>query len=66
VCAAMASCGNARSCAPNCGSPATVTETAARLLNDLPIADIGIEEVPIEEIIGQVFRGRQACATAAK
>ena len=37
-----------------------VTETAARLLNDLPIADIGIEEVPIEEIIGQVFRARQA------
>jgi hypothetical protein len=34
--------------------------------NDLPIADIGIEEVPIEEIIGQVFRGRQAARHAAK
>jgi ABC-2 type transport system ATP-binding protein len=44
-----------------------VTETAARLLADLPIVDIGIEEVPIEEIIGQVFRARQAPrAEAAK
>jgi ABC-type uncharacterized transport system ATPase subunit len=43
-----------------------VTETAARLLKDLPIADIGIEEVPIEEIIGQVFRDRHAQRDAAK
>ncbi len=28
---------------------------AARLLSELPIADIGIEEIPIEEIIGRVF-----------
>src|SRR5262249_36233580 len=46
---------------------AGLTGPGARLSNDLPIADIGIEEVPIEEIIGQVFCGRQAArAEAAK
>ncbi len=34
-----------------------VTQIAAQLLNDLPVADIAIEEVPIEEIVGQIFRG---------
>jgi ABC-2 type transport system ATP-binding protein len=32
-----------------------VTRVAAKLLSDLPVADIAIEEIPIEEIIGQVF-----------
>lgn len=32
-----------------------VPAVAARLLNDLPIDDIGIEEAPLEEIIGRVF-----------
>jgi ABC-2 type transport system ATP-binding protein len=34
----------------------TVTEVAARLLNDLPVADIGIEDVPVEEVIGRLFQ----------
>ena len=34
-----------------------VTQVAAQLLNDLPVADIAIEEVPIEEVVGQMFRG---------
>ncbi len=32
-----------------------ITKVSAKLLNDLPVADISIEEIPIEEIIGQVF-----------
>jgi ABC-2 type transport system ATP-binding protein len=32
-----------------------ITKVSAKLLSDLPIADISIEEIPIEEIIGQVF-----------
>ena len=32
-----------------------LTHVAARLLNELPVADIGIEEVPIEEVIGHLF-----------
>jgi ABC-2 type transport system ATP-binding protein len=31
--------------------------TAARLLVELPIADVTIEDPPIEEVIGQVFAG---------
>jgi ABC-2 type transport system ATP-binding protein len=34
-----------------------VAQTASRLLAELPVLDIGIEEVPVEEIIGQVFHG---------
>jgi ABC-2 type transport system ATP-binding protein len=32
--------------------------TAGRLLADLPIADVTIEDPPIEEVIGQVFSGQ--------
>ncbi|MBX6322855.1 MAG: ATP-binding cassette domain-containing protein [Rhodospirillaceae bacterium] len=35
-----------------------VAEVAARLLADFPVADINIEDPPIEEIIGHIFRGR--------
>lgn len=41
-----------------------VAETAARLLDALPVADIGIEEVPIEEIVGQLFRSGRASRPA--
>ncbi len=37
-----------------------VAEVAARLLGDLPVADINIEDPPIEEIIGEIFRRRQS------
>jgi ABC-2 type transport system ATP-binding protein len=44
-----------------------VTEVAARLLNELPVADIGIEDVPIEEVIGRLFQqGGAAPARAAE
>jgi ABC-2 type transport system ATP-binding protein len=44
-----------------------VTEVAARLLSDLPVADIGIEDVPIEEVIGRLFQqGGAAPARAAE
>jgi ABC-2 type transport system ATP-binding protein len=36
-----------------------ITKVSAKLLSDLPVADISIEEIPIEDIIGQVFRQRQ-------
>jgi ABC-2 type transport system ATP-binding protein len=36
-----------------------ITRVSAKLLNDLPVADISIEEIPIEEIIGQVFKQRE-------
>lgn len=42
-----------------------VTETAARLLNDLPVDDIGIEDVPIEEIVGKMFRRTNAAPAPA-
>jgi ABC-2 type transport system ATP-binding protein len=41
-------------------------EIAARLLNDLPVADINIEDPPVEEIIGQIFHRRQAQAGLAE
>src|SRR5690606_36595638 len=41
------------------------TETAARLLNDLPVDDIGIEDVPIEEIVGKMFRRTNAAPAPA-
>ena len=46
-----------------------LTRVSAQMLGELPIADISIEEVPVEEIIGQVFgRARLAdeVATLAK
>src|SRR5262245_17971978 len=36
---------------------------AARLLTELPIADVTIEDPPIEEIIGEMFAGRAAAPT---
>ncbi len=36
--------------------------TAARLLAELPIADVTIEDPPIEEVIGQVFAGKSPTA----
>lgn len=36
-----------------------ITKVSAKLLGDLPVADISIEEIPIEEIIGQVFNQKQ-------
>jgi ABC-2 type transport system ATP-binding protein len=39
-------------------------EVAARLLGDLPVADINIEDPPVEEIIGQLFFRRRAEAEA--
>lgn len=36
-----------------------VTRVSAKLLSNLPVADISIEEIPIEDIIGQVFRQEQ-------
>jgi ABC-2 type transport system ATP-binding protein len=37
---------------------AETSAVAARLLAELPIADVTIEDPPIEEVIGQVFAGR--------
>jgi len=39
-----------------------VTEVAGALLRDFAIADIGIEEAPVEEIVGQLF-GRAEAAS---
>jgi ABC-2 type transport system ATP-binding protein len=36
-----------------------ITKVSAKLLSDLPVADISIEEIPIEDIIGKVFRQEQ-------
>lgn len=43
-----------------------VAETASRLLAELPVADIAIEEQPIEDVIGALFRASRdkAAATA--
>ncbi len=37
----------------------TTSSTAARLLAELPIADVTIEDPPIEEVIGQMFGGHR-------
>jgi ABC-2 type transport system ATP-binding protein len=37
---------------------------AARLLSTLPVADINIEDPPVEEIIGEIFRGAHTPAPA--
>jgi ABC-2 type transport system ATP-binding protein len=34
------------------------SQLAARILTELPIADVTIEDPPIEEVIGTVFAGR--------
>jgi ABC-2 type transport system ATP-binding protein len=42
-----------------------VAEIAARILNDVPVADIAIEDMPIEEVLGQLFQ-RKPIVEAAK
>ena len=37
-----------------------VTEVAGALLRDFAIADIGIEEAPVEEIVGELFGRAEA------
>lgn len=34
----------------------SVAEIAARILNAVPVADIAIEDIPIEEVMGQLFQ----------
>lgn len=55
----LAAYGKVRSCndlqAELLVSRRDITRVSAKLLSDLPVADISIEEIPIEEIIGQVF-----------
>jgi len=41
---------------------AIVTKTAAKLLNEIEIMDISIEEIPVEEIIGQIFDSQKEAA----
>jgi len=41
---------------------AQVTQVAGALLSDFAIADIGIEEAPIEEIVGELFGRGEAAA----
>ncbi|RUS95294.1 ABC transporter [Dulcicalothrix desertica PCC 7102] len=36
-----------------------VTKTAVELLKNLPVADISIEDIPIEEVVREVFRSGQ-------
>jgi ABC-2 type transport system ATP-binding protein len=36
--------------------PDRLTETLARLLNDLPVVDLEVSDPPIEELIGRLFR----------
>jgi ABC-2 type transport system ATP-binding protein len=38
----------------------SVAEIAARLLNQMPVADIAIDDMPIEEVMGQLFERRPA------
>ncbi|HEU5101477.1 MAG TPA: hypothetical protein VFU22_20785, partial [Roseiflexaceae bacterium] len=38
------------------------SQSAARLLAELPIADVTIEDPPIEEVIGELFAGQRAAA----
>ncbi len=41
-------------------------EVAARLLHELPIADVTIEDPPIEEVIGQIFNAGRESTIAAE
>jgi ABC-2 type transport system ATP-binding protein len=43
-----------------------ITRVSAKLLSDLPVADISIEEIPIEEIIGQVFSQKQKSVVSSQ
>jgi ABC-2 type transport system ATP-binding protein len=43
---------------------ARVPETASRLLADLPVADIAIEEQAIEDVIGALFKSHQRSQSA--
>ncbi len=38
---------------------AIVSKTAAKLLNEIEIVDISIEEIPVEEIIGEIFDSKK-------
>jgi len=42
-----------------------VAEIAASILNEVPVADIAIEDMPIEEVLGRLFQ-RQPVTEAAK
>jgi ABC-2 type transport system ATP-binding protein len=41
------------------------SRVAARLLSDLPVVDVTIEEPPVEEIIGELFSGGRSARTLA-
>jgi ABC-2 type transport system ATP-binding protein len=43
---------------------AITSQVAARLLSELPVADVTIEDPPIEEVIGLVFAGASRAAEA--
>jgi len=47
------------------GPRGNVAAIAARILNDVPVADIAIEDMPIEEVMGQLFQ-RKPVVEAAK
>jgi ABC-2 type transport system ATP-binding protein len=38
------------------------SQSAARVLAELPIADVTIEDPPIEEVIGELFAGERTAA----
>jgi ABC-type uncharacterized transport system ATPase subunit len=42
----------------------SVAEIAARILNDVPVADIAIEDMPIEEVLGRLFQRKPAIEAA--
>ena len=44
----------------------SLTRVSARLLSELPVADISIEEVPIEEVIGHLFNEARDTETRAE
>ena len=43
-----------------------VAEIAARILNEVPVADIAIDDMPIEEVLGQLFQRRPVPETAER
>ncbi len=43
-----------------------VAEIAARILNDVPVADIAIEDMPIEEVLGRLFQRLPPAERAAE
>src|SRR5262249_54959989 len=38
----------------------SVAEIAARILNDIPVSGIAVEDMPIEEVLGELFQHRPA------